>query len=138
MLTNYIKKERLLDQFYTNNDIALKCYNHLKKIIKDNNIEHSIWLEPSAGEGAFFNLIEHDKIGIDIDPKIKELIKADFLEYNLIYNDYITIGNPPFGKNSNLAIKFFNKCSLHSKIIGFIVPKTFKKYSLSIRNSIIK
>lgn len=125
-----IKSERHLDQFYTNNDIALKCYTELKKLLKTHNIENEIWLEPSAGAGAFFNLIEYDKIGIDIDPKIENVIKADFLEYILPNNNYITIGNPPFGRNSNLAIRFFNKCSEHSKIIGFIIPKTFKKASV--------
>lgn len=125
-----MKSERELDQFYTNNEIALICYNHLKDLIKEHNIEDSIWLEPSAGAGAFYSIIENTKIGIDIDPKIENIIKADFLKYDLKKHGYITIGNPPFGKNSNLAIKFFNKCSLHSKIIGFIVPKTFKKESV--------
>ena len=38
-----------LDQFYTNPEIALKCYNELKKVITIDN--YDIHLEPSAGSG---------------------------------------------------------------------------------------
>ena len=42
----------------------------------------------------------------------------------------LTIGNPPFGKNSNLAINFFNKAAQYSDVIAFILPKTFLKSSI--------
>lgn len=122
--------ERDLDQFYTNSDIALKCYDLLQGVLAQNNIKPTIWLEPSAGSGAFFSIVSGSKLGIDIDPKIDKVVKADFLEYSLKDEGYITIGNPPFGKNSSLAIKFFNKCSEVSKVVAFIVPKTFKKDSV--------
>lgn len=122
--------ERDLDQFYTNNDIALKCYDLLQDILIKYNINPTIWLEPSAGSGAFFSIVSGRKLGIDIDPKIENVVKADFLEYPLHDEGYITIGNPPFGKNSSLAIKFFNKCAEVSKVVAFIVPKTFKKDSV--------
>lgn len=122
--------ERELDQFYTNKDIALQCYELLKGLLKEHNIKPSIWLEPSAGAGAFFSIIEEEKLGIDIDPKIENVVKSDFLEYDLQNEEYITIGNPPFGKNASLAIKFFNKCALSSQVVAFIVPKTFKKGSV--------
>ena len=122
--------ERDLDQFYTNNDIALKCYDLLQDILTQHNIKPTIWLEPSAGSGAFFSIVSGSKLGIDIDPKIEKVVKADFLEYPLQDEGYITIGNPPFGKNSSLAIKFFNKCAEVSKVVAFIVPKTFKKDSV--------
>lgn len=127
MIMNF---ERELDQFYTNKDIALQCYELLKGLLKEHNIKPSTWLEPSAGAGAFFSIIKEEKLGIDIDPKIENVIKSDFLEYDLQNEEYITIGNPPFGKNSSLAIKFFNKCALASQVVAFIVPKTFKKDSV--------
>lgn len=127
MIMNF---ERELDQFYTNKDIALQCYEILKGLLKEHNIKPSKWLEPSAGAGAFFSIIEDEKLGIDIDPKIEDVVKSDFLEYDLQNEEYITIGNPPFGKNASLAIKFFNKCALSSQVVAFIVPKTFKKGSV--------
>lgn len=42
----------------------------------------------------------------------------------------ITIGNPPFGKNSSLAIAFFNRAAEFSTVIAFVVPRTFSKVSV--------
>lgn len=39
------------------------------------------------------------------------------------------IGNPPYGKNSNLAIKFLNLAGCLSKQITFVLPRTFRKTS---------
>ena len=127
-----ISKSKVLDQFYTNNETAILCHSRLKAYLKEINIESSdfVWLEPSAGTGSFYNLMPDHKIGVDIDPKIENIIESDFLKFDLPINNYITLGNPPFGKNSSLAIKFFNKCAIYSEIIAFIVPKTFKKDSL--------
>jgi len=40
------------------------------------------------------------------------------------------IGNPPFGRQSSLAIKFIKKSSQYCDSISFILPKSFKKDSL--------
>lgn len=42
----------------------------------------------------------------------------------------VTIGNPPFGKNSSLAISFFNRAAEFSMVIAFVVPRTFSKVSV--------
>lgn len=121
--------ERKLDKFYTNDNIAIQCFNWLSDELKNLNLSGT-WLEPSAGAGSFYNLMEGEKLGIDIDSKNPNIIRHDFLTYTLLEKNYITLGNPPFGKNSSLAIKFFNKCSIHSQVVAFIVPKTFKKESV--------
>lgn len=130
-----INKSKELDQFYTNEKTALLCYTRLKDYLSKKNInsKEMIWLEPSAGTGSFYNLMPENKIGIDIDPKIDNVIKFDFLNFDLPVENYIALGNPPFGKNSSLAIKFFNKCALSCDIVAFIVPKTFKKESVKNR-----
>ena len=46
------------------------------------------------------------------------------------YKDYIVIGNPPFGKRSRLAIDFLNHATSMAKVIGFIIPNTFLKWSV--------
>jgi hypothetical protein len=124
------KSAQDLDQFFTKKNLAERLYKVVEDYLKNKGITPQRWLEPSAGGGAFFNLMPCDnRTGIDIVPQIAEVIQSDFLEYDLPYDNYITVGNPPFGKNSSLAIKFFNKCAEKSDIIAFIVPKTFKKQS---------
>lgn len=122
--------ENSLDQFYTNSDIALRCYNKLKDIVNINN--YDIHIEPSAGCGSFFKLMDNNKkIGLDIEPKYKNIEKMDFFDFIPSKNkSYITIGNPPFGRVSSLAVKFFNKSSEFSDCIAFIVPRTFKRVSI--------
>lgn len=123
-------KSKQLDQFYTKPSIAKICYEKVLTFLKEKNISLTTWLEPSAGQGAFFSLLSGDKLGIDLDPKLEGIVCHDFLTYHLEKNNYLTIGNPPFGKNSSLAVKFFNKCAEHSLVVAFIVPKTFKKHSI--------
>ena len=70
------------------------------------------------------------RIGLDIEPKYEGIIQQDFLSYTPTNQSYICIGNPPFGRVSSLAIKFFNKCAQFSDCIAFIIPRTFNKVSV--------
>ena len=127
---NRKQNENGLDQFYTNKDIALKCYNKLNEIINLN--EYDIHLEPSAGSGSFFNIMDNTKkIGLDIEPKEKDIIKMNFFDYKPEEDKkYLVIGNPPFGRVSSLAVKFFNKSAEFANCIAFIIPRTFKRVSI--------
>ena len=124
------QNENELDQFYTNKDIALKCYNKLNEIINLN--EYDIHLEPSAGSGSFFNIMDNTKkIGLDIEPKEKDIIKMNFFDYKPEEDKkYLVMGNPPFGRVSSLAVKFFNKSAEFANCIAFIIPRTFKRVSV--------
>jgi len=42
----------------------------------------------------------------------------------------LVIGNPPFGRVSSLAIKFFNHSAKWANVIAFIIPRTFRKISV--------
>jgi predicted RNA methylase len=119
-----------LDQFYTNPDYANYFYNKINETVNFDNA--TILLEPSAGTGNFYCLMDQEKrIGIDLDPKVEGIIQQDFLTWTPNSNEIIyTIGNPPFGKNSSLAIKFFNHAATFSEVIAFVLPKTFRKESL--------
>ena len=123
----------MLDQFFTNPDVVDYCI----KTIKFN--DYDMVIEPSAGSGSFYNKITTDKIGIDLDPKIEGLIKHDYLKFSGIYkknyNKVLTIGNPPFGKNASLAVKFFNHAASYSDTIAFVLPRTFRKSSVINRLS---
>ncbi len=42
----------------------------------------------------------------------------------------VVIGNPPYGKNSSLAVKFLNKASELSDNVHMVLPRTFRKPSI--------
>lgn len=119
-----------LDQFYTKDIIAEYCYKKITEYVKID--EYDIILEPSAGKGAFFKLFPSNKrVGIDLEPKYDKIIKQDFFNYKYDKNKkYVTIGNPPFGKNCSIAVKFFNQAAIFSEVICFIIPRTFKRISI--------
>ncbi len=117
---------RNLDKFYTNSDIAQLCYNFMVKNIPQ-ELKYT-WLEPSAGTGVFFDLMQGDKIGIDIDSERNDILRYDFLKWTPNLNmNYVILGNPPFGKNSSKALNFLNYSAEFCQFIGFILPKTFMK-----------
>lgn len=119
-----------LDQFYTLDPIAEKCYNILLQYIKVSDYDYI--LEPSAGTGSFYKLLpEYKRVGLDIDPKHKDIKKQDYFEFEPEEKkSYIVIGNPPFGRVSSLAVKFFNKSAEFCDVIAFIIPRTFKRVSI--------
>ena len=122
---------RELDQFYTHPAIAQACFDQLLRAIPPS--PDAIFLEPSAGNGAFFNLMPADRrLGFDLEPRCPDVQLQDFLAYTwpADHSRTITVGNPPFGKNASLAVAFFNHAAKFSETVAFIVPKTFRKASL--------
>lgn len=114
------------DKFYTNPAIAKQCYDFL---INTFDVKNKVFLEPSAGNGAFLPYLK-DYIALDIAPEADNIIKKNFFTFTTEKADYITIGNPPFGKRSKTAIEFFNHASQFSTIIAFILPVSFLKWSV--------
>ena len=117
-----------LDQFYTKPKIARYCLASFITILKNKNVklDEYTFIEPSAGNGSFFKILPKKKIGLDIDPKAKGIIKQDFLSWQPQGEKYICIGNPPFGYRAWLAIKFLNHCAIFSDYVGFILPMSFQ------------
>jgi len=124
--SEFSEKEK--DQFFTNVEDAKKCVLMSKKVIEkfgDSFYSYN-FIEPSAGNGSFFKLLPKDKVvGIDIEPKLDEIIEADFLKWYPHSNNNITIGNPPFGLRGNLALKFINHAAKFSDYVCFILPQLF-------------
>ena len=58
---------------------------------------------------------------------------GDFLEQDISRSGLITISNPPFGRNNSLSIPFFNKAAQVSDLIIFIVPRSWRKWSVQNR-----
>ena len=124
-------KSKILDQFYTHPIYAQKFLEIIKKKTKYENYE--IILEPSAGTGSFYNLLDNRRVGLDLDPKCKGVAKINFFDYDWTKfknKKVLTVGNPPFGKNASLANKFFNHSAKFSDTIAFLLPKTFRKASM--------
>lgn len=116
-----------LDKFYTQSHVSKHCFEFLHSQLKIP--EDVIYLEPSAGDGSFLDLLPH-YVALDIAPEDERIKKQDYLKYKTEKTDFITIGNPPFGKRSKLAIDFFNKAARMSEVIAFIVPVSFMKWGV--------
>lgn len=120
-----------LDKFYTIPKVTEKCLFHVSSLYKWT--EWGLVIEPSAGNGSFFTRIPVDnKLGIDISPEHNDIIKQDFFTYYppCDVGKILVVGNPPFGKISSLAIKFFNHSAEWADVIAFIIPRTFRRVSI--------
>ncbi len=118
------------DKFYTLPHVVDHCLNTL------NFVEYDLVIEPSAGSCAFLKEVGFaKKIGMDIHPDCEDILKLDFLSFSPYDPSVrtIVVGNPPFGKNSSLAIRFFNHAAKFASTIAFILPKTFRKESIQNR-----
>ena len=130
-------KRKTIDKFYTCKIIVNECIKLIKE--KINIQEKDLCIEPSAGNGSFIDsiksLFKFYKF-YDLEPENDEIIKQDYLkfDYNTIKLEpgakIHIIGNPPFGRQSSLAIRFIKKSSEYCDSISFILPKSFKKDSL--------
>jgi len=130
-------RETGLDQFYTIPSCSKICIDKMNELYDITNFD--LMVEPSAGNGSFFNQIIHtSKVGIDIAPQHPAIIQQDFFSYYPPSGKTKVgvIGNPPFGKNSSLAIKFFNHAAQWANVIAFIIPRTFRK--VSVQNKLDK
>ena len=132
-------KRNVIDKFYTKKEVAMYCINLFKEYVAPNNDD--LIIEPSAGNGGFIDAIKSLKCNYefyDLEPEHEEIAKQDYLLYNTTNNNNNNnntqkihiVGNPPFGRQSSLAIKFIKKSCHFCTSISFILPKSFKKDSL--------
>lgn len=125
-----------IDKYYTKDIVVELCLNLVKKYIQINPDE--LIIEPSAGNGSFITGIKSITSNFkfyDLEPDNDEIIKQDYLlyDYDIIketFSKIHIIGNPPFGRQSSLAIKFIKKSCEFCDSVSFILPKSFKKDSL--------
>lgn len=119
-----------LDQFFTRPEVAKSCWKSLCEHMKANNskIADYTYIEPSAGLGAFYDLLpQKRRLGIDVAKFRSEYIQRDFLAWQpKDKKNYVCIGNPPFGYRAWLALIFLNHAALFSDYVGFIVPMGFQ------------
>ena len=124
------------EQFYTPVDLALSLTRQIAALV--GGLEGKLVIEPAGGTGAFIkaakDLGASRVISFDIEPKAEGVVLGDFLEADLKgISGAVTISNPPFGRNNSLSIPFFNRAAKHSDFIAFIVPRSWRKWSVMNR-----
>jgi len=137
--TSSIQKKGLsrntIDKYYTKSNVVNQCLDKIKEYI--NIHENDLIIEPSAGNGAFISGIKQLTSNYkfyDIIPENPEIETQDYLSLNSNFTKNFQnihcIGNPPFGRQSSIAIKFIKKSCEFCNTLSFILPKSFKKESL--------
>ena len=124
-----------LDQFFTRPEIARRCWKNLAPLLRELTKERNLtFVEPGAGDGAFYDLFPPSarRIGMDIAPRRKDFIAQDFLSWQgrtrAKKKNVFVVGNPPFGLRGKTAAAFFNKAADIGDTIAFILPVIFRKY----------
>ena len=117
--TNQNSNKLHLDKYFTSDELAQYCVKKTKEVI-GRDVE---FLEPSAGNGVFLKYLSTGTKAYDIEPENDIIIKQDFLELDLPYNENLCIiGNPPYGSRLNLALAFCNKAFELAEYVSFILP----------------
>ena len=121
------------EQFYTPKELAKTLTNKVAQVI--GGLANRTVIEPAGGTGSFVTAAKElgakKVLSFDIEPKADGVILADFLTNEIKgVTDAVTISNPPFGRNNSLSIPFFNKAANHSEYIAFIVPRSWRKWSV--------
>ena len=101
------------DLFDTKPKIVTHCVQLVESLFQ--GLPFDTIVDPSAGAGAFSNRMG-GCVAIDIEPRAAGIIKQDFLQWKpaVKLGRCLVIGNPPFGRNANLAVKFFNHAAQFS------------------------
>jgi len=128
------------EQYYTNLDVVNLCLEEVQKHI---DLTGRTLLEPCGGTGEFIEGFQRlgvpttDIISYDIEPKHWLVQQGNYLETDFsAYKNLISITNPPFGRASSLAKKFFNHGAKHCEYICYLVPKAWRKWT--VHNSLDK
>lgn len=120
------------EQFYTPKETAEFVMAQVHQLVPNLSTRHL--LEPAGGTGAFIEAAHNFGIkkitSFDIEPLHPEVTLSSFLDVTLPDEKFITVSNPPFGRNNSLSIPFFNHAAPVSDFIAFIVPRSWRKWTV--------
>ena len=123
------------EQYYTPKGLADELVKLTLKAIP--RATEKSFLEPAGGTGSFIEALNRAGIeavtSVDKCPMHPGVIQADFLEWETMDTDLLTISNPPFGRNNALSVPFFNRAAKFSSHIAFLVPRSWRKWSVQNR-----
>ena len=117
-------------QYFTKKETAVYCHKQFLKTAATLNIDLAKYrfIEPSAGCGGFYDILPpRRRIGIDIAPRRKGIVRADYLRWTPAdkTKKYAVVGNPPFGLRGHLALQFINHSAAFADLTAFILPQLF-------------
>lgn len=131
MLQN--KRKTGKEQYYTPEETVKECMR-VVDVVTDGRNHPRVYLEPAGGTGMFVRELEKrgEVVSYDIEPKAEGIQRTEnFLTEDISsLSEVITVTNPPFGRANSLCVPFFNKCAEVSDVIGFLVPKSWRKWSV--------
>ena len=118
-----------LDQHFTKPPVVQRCLAQLGDLSSCDLV-----IEPSAGNGVFPEEIAHErKVGIDIDPQHKSVVKAGWLEYEVDsgFERVSVVGNPPYEQYHKLSSAFIRRTMSFDnvKTVAFILPNVYRKHT---------
>jgi predicted RNA methylase len=120
------------EQYYTPSDLSREILERV--CLQIDNPKKRVFLEPAGGTGSFIEAAKaygfKQIVSMDIEPKHELVQEMDFLESQLDVSSAVCVTNPPFGRNNSLSVPFFNKAAEYSDIIAFIVPRSWRKWSV--------
>ena len=123
------------EQYYTPRNLADELVKRTLKAIP--RATEKSFLEPAGGTGSFIEALNMAGItavtSVDKYPMHPGVIQTDFLEWETMDTDLLTISNPPFGRNNALSVPFFNRAAKFSSHIAFLVPRSWRKWSVQNR-----
>jgi len=123
------------EQFYTPLALAHTLVENVGAVL--GSLQGKSVLEPAGGTGSFVEAAfangAKEVISFDIEPLHESVVLGSFLDQELTQQNLITISNPPFGRNNSLSIPFFNHAARVSDAICFIVPRSWRKWSVTNR-----
>ena len=122
------------DKFYTKSSVAAECLKLLDLS------SYARIIEPSAGGGAFSDLLLADPslpvLAFDLAPENTRVMMQDWFDYvTATPAATLVVGNPPFGQQCALAVRFFNHAFevVGAQTVAFILPRSFRKASVQNR-----
>lgn len=128
--SKYSSKQK--DQFYTPVETAAKCFEIFRRKMTElgDCVDDYHFIEPSAGNGSFLQILPVDKtIAMDIEPHSGSIMNQNYLTWRPEAESnqkYIVFGNPPFGLRGHLALKFINHSYEFADYVCFILPQLFE------------
>jgi hypothetical protein len=127
------------ERYYTPPNLALELTAKAAELIPD--FSERVIIEPAGGTGSFVEAARAfgapRVLSVDTYPLHKDVVVGDFLDWSPPLGPAegtgVTISNPPFGRNNALAVPFFNHAADFSEYIAFLVPRSWRKWSVQNR-----
>jgi len=122
------------EQYYTKRDVVDLCIAEVERFV---DLSTRVIIEPCGGTGEFIEgflragIGEEKIISYDIDPAHRMVMKGDYLKQDLSHlKGAVSITNPPFGRASSLAKKFFNRDAQYCDYICYLIPRSWRKWTV--------